>query len=338
MFNAHKAEAEFAVRAVETAARLCRRIQAEMVTDALAKADRSPVTVADFASQAVVARMFQETFEQETLVGEENSASLREPDAAETLSAVTTFVTSLRPEATHEFVCSWIDFGAREPTQRFWTLDPIDGTKGFLRGDQYVVALALIVDGQVAVGALGCPNLDADLVPDIGGMGSVVIAVRGQGAYARSMEGGTFKRLQVSQISDPIQARIMRSYESSHTDQDKMNELAICLGVQKPPVRLDSQAKYAVLAAGGGDLLFRLLSPKMPQYTEYIWDQAAGSLIVEEAGGKVSDLHGEPLDFGQGRRLEKNIGVLVSNGRLHQAGLEALHSVGADHRPQGAET
>jgi 3'(2'), 5'-bisphosphate nucleotidase len=338
MFKAYKSEAEFAVQAVETAARLCRRVQAEMVTGALSKADRSPVTVADFASQAIVARMFQDSFPKAVLVGEEDSASLREPDNAETRSAVTSFVSSLRPEATQDLVCAWIDFGAQQPAQRFWTLDPIDGTKGFLRGDQYVVALALIENGQVVVGALGCPNLDGDLVPDVGGSGSVVIAVRGQGAYARGMEGKSYKRLQVSPINDPIRARILRSYESGHTDQDKMTELANSLGVQQPPVRLDSQAKYAILAAGYGELLFRLLSPKMPQYTEYIWDQAAGSLIVEEAGGTVSDLRGRPLDFGQGRRLEKNIGVLVSNGRLHRAGLQALHTVGADRRPQTAET
>jgi 3'(2'), 5'-bisphosphate nucleotidase len=338
MFNAYKSEAEFAILAVDTAARLCRRIQAEMVTDALSKADRSPVTVADFASQAVISRMFQDSFPQAVLVGEEDSAALRKTGTAETLSAVTSFVTSLRSDATQDLVCSWIDFGAQQPAQQFWTLDPIDGTKGFLRGDQYVVALALIEDGRVVVGALGCPNLDGDLNLDVGGPGSVVIAVRGQGAYARSTEGKSYKRLQVSPVDDPAQARILRSYESGHTDQDKMAELANNLGVQQPPVRLDSQAKYAMLAAGYGELLFRLLSPKMPQYTEYIWDQAAGSLIVEEAGGTVSDLRGEPLDFGQGRRLDKNIGVLVSNERLHQAGLQALHAVGADRRPQTAAT
>lgn len=337
MFKAYKSEAEFAVQAVETAARLCQRIQAEMVTDALSKADRSPVTVADFASQAIIARMFQESFPQAVLVGEEDSTSLRKPENAATRSAVTSFVSSLRPEATQDYVCSWIDFGAQQPTQRFWTLDPIDGTKGFLRGDQYVVALALIEEGKVVIGALACPNLDGDLMPDVGGPGSVVIAVRGQGAYARSMGGKSYQRLQVSPLEDPKQARILRSYESGHTDQDKMAELANNLGVQQPPVRLDSQAKYAMLAAGHGELLFRLLSPKMPKYTEYIWDQAAGSLVVEEAGGTVSDLRGEQLDFGQGRRLAKNIGVLVSNGYLHQVGLQALHSVGADRRPLVAE-
>ena len=76
MFNAYIKEAEFAIQAVETAARLCRHIQAEMVTNAISKEDRSPVTVADFASQAIVARMFQETFAQDVLVGEEDSAYL----------------------------------------------------------------------------------------------------------------------------------------------------------------------------------------------------------------------------------------------------------------------
>ena len=109
MFNAYQSEAEFVILAVETAARLCRRIQADMVTDALSKADRSPVTVADFASQAVVARMFQDSFPNAVLVGEEDSASLRKAGAAETLSAVTSFVTSSRPDATQDLICSWID-------------------------------------------------------------------------------------------------------------------------------------------------------------------------------------------------------------------------------------
>ena len=56
---------------------------------------------------------------------------------------------------------------------------------------------------------------------------------------------------------------------------------------------MDSQAKYAVLAAGGGDVNLRLLSPSRPDYREKIWDQAAGSIVVEEAGGRVSDLNGD---------------------------------------------
>lgn len=92
---------------------------------------------------------------------------------------------------------------------------------------------------------------------------------------------------------------------------------------------MDSQAKYAVLAAGAGELYLRLLSPSKPDYRERIWDQAAGSILVEEAGGRVTDLHGLPLDFSQGRKLSRNHGILASNGLLHQVTLDGLRSVGA---------
>ena len=90
---------------------------------------------------------------------------------------------------------------------------------------------------------------------------------------------------------------------------------------------MDSMAKYAVLGAGNGELLVRLLSPKRPDYREKIWDQAAGSIIVEEAGGRITDLAGRPLDFTQGRTLANNRGILTSNGRLHEAALEAVAQV-----------
>ena len=81
------------------------------------------------------------------------------------------------------------------------------------------------------------------------------------------------------------------------------------------------------MAVGGGEVILRLLSPKRLDYKEKIWDQAAGSLIVEEAGGKVSDLFGRPLDFTAGRTLLNNRGILASNGHLHEQALQALQAV-----------
>lgn len=63
-----------------------------------------------------------------------------------------------------------------------WTLDPIDGTKGFLRGGQYAVCLALLVDAKVQVGVMGCPNLALDPLEPDGEKGCLFVAVRGQGA------------------------------------------------------------------------------------------------------------------------------------------------------------
>jgi 3'(2'), 5'-bisphosphate nucleotidase len=64
-----------------------------------------------------------------------------------------------------------------------WTLDPIDGTKGFLRGEQYAVCLALIVDAKVQLGVMGCPNLPVDASKPDGPRGCLFVAVRGQGAH-----------------------------------------------------------------------------------------------------------------------------------------------------------
>jgi 3'(2'), 5'-bisphosphate nucleotidase len=341
VFEAYSKEADFALSAVRTAARLCRRIQGEMVTEALEKKDRSPVTIADFASQAVVARLLMDAFPEDALVAEEDSAALKTADHAETLDRVAGYVSSLfssdRSSTGSDSVCDWIDRGNGVPEGRFWVLDPIDGTKGFLRGDQYVVALSLVEKGRVVLGALGCPNLDRRLSPDKGGQGTAVLAVRGQGAWVFGPEEvGQVEptRLNVSGEKDPARARVLRSFESGHTDGAKIEQVAAGLGTDQPPVRMDSQAKFAILAAGGAELLFRLLSPSRPDYMEKIWDQAAGSVIVEEAGGRVSDLAGRPLNFNRGRTLADNVGILVSNGPLHDAALEALRRVGAHVRPR----
>lgn len=320
-----------ALHAVRQAATLMRLIQRETVVSSLSKADKSPVTVADFASQAVIGRILSQTFPDIPLVAEETSTALREPDGQKTLAQVEEYVGKVVPEVTLDSVCDWIDFGGAETGEQFWVLDPIDGTKGFLRGDQYAVALALVKDGLPQVGVLGCPNLREASRPDVQGPGSIVLAVRGQGTWWTSMaeEENQWKQLRVSSRSDPAQARLMRSFEAGHTNVDKIDALADWLGVKVDPVRMDSQAKYAVLAAGGGEVIIRLLSPDRPDYREKIWDQAAGAIILEEAGGRITDLTGKPLDFSQGRTLENNRGVLATNGLLHQAVIEGLVAIKA---------
>ena len=329
MLNFDRPDTRFAIHAVRQASQLVKQVQVDTISSSLTKDDRSPVTVADFASQALIGRLISESFPDDRLVGEEDSSVLRQPSGQQSLELVTQYISRLVPQATSEMVCSWIDRGAGEPSARFWTLDPIDGTKGFLRGDQYAVALALIVDGQVQVGALGCPNLKDESLPDAVDAGSLMIAVRGEGAWIGSIDGQEedYRRSRVSTLLDPVQARLLRSFETGHTNVSQVDLIAAQLGVQAEPVRMDSQAKYLLLAVGKGELYLRLLSPKQPNYREKIWDQAAGSLIVEEAGGRVSDLFGRPLDFTAGRTLLNNRGILASNGHLHEQALQALQAV-----------
>jgi 3'(2'), 5'-bisphosphate nucleotidase len=323
-------EARFAIDAVREAALLVRRVQREMVTAALSKDDRSPVTVADFVAQAVVSHRLGEFSPSATLIGEERADALRNPAGKATLDQVTHFFRSVNPSATPEEVCDLIDRGGGQPAATFWTLDPVDGTKGFLRREQYAIALALVRDGRVEIGALGCPELTDGSRAEPNGPGSLIAAVRGQGAWATLLtEQGQWRKLEVSPRSSRAEARLLRSVEKAHTNTDEIGQIVAMLGVNAPPVAMDSQAKYAVLAAGEGDVLLRLLSPSRPDYREMIWDQAAGSIVVTEAGGRVTDLDGSPLDFSHGRTLAKNRGILATNGRLHDAFLAGLRKIGA---------
>lgn len=308
----------FAIDALRRGCELSRTVQENAGDLGLTKSDSSPVTVADFAVQALVARALMLSFPGAVLVGEESSEALRQADSKPVLDAVTRVVRGMHADATGEQICEWIDAGRGEPGDAFWTLDPIDGTKGFLRREQYAIALAYIENGAVEFGALGCPNLSLN-----GGAGALLIAARGQGCY-RISHSGEPHRLSVSAVADPAQTRLLRSVEAGHTNVTQIDEIARHLRIGADPVPMDSQAKYAALAAGMGDAILRLLSPKRLDYKECIWDQAAGAIVVEEAGGKVTDLTGNALDFGCGRYLLSNTGVCVSNGRLHDALLEAV--------------
>ena len=318
MIDLDHPEIGFAVGALKEAAQLAKQIQRERAPAALAKEDKSPVTVADFAVQALLGRSLEMAFPEDTLVAEEDSATLRSTQQQGIQDQVVESVAHSVPEATSEKVYQWIDRGGKESSHRFWALDPIDGTKGFLRGDQYAVALALVVKSVVQIGALACPNLEG---------GSLIIAVRGQGCWRAHLTGPEgFEKLRVSECEDPAQARVLRSFEAEHTNVGHMDELMRAIGVRAKPLLMDSQAKYAVLAEGTGDLLFRLLSPAYSDYREKIWDQAAGSLVIEEAGGRITDLDGKRLDFSVGPTLTQNRGVVASNGHLHEAALKALRA------------
>jgi len=128
-------------------------------TDAIQKADRSPVTVADFGSQALICQAIGTAFPDATIVAEENAQALKEN--ASLLERVTDYVNRFCKDTSPaaETVCEWINRGSGEVGPSFWTLDPIDGTKGFLRHDQYAIALAHIVEGVVQRRPSGCHSV-----------------------------------------------------------------------------------------------------------------------------------------------------------------------------------
>lgn len=315
----YKTEKEVAISAVIQAAKLCQQVRQD-IPPALEKQDKSPVTVADFGSQAIICKALKEAFPDIPIVGEEDAKELRQDENKATLDKITGYVREMIPFATTDNVLHWIDYGNGNVSNRFWTLDPIDGTKGFLRQDQYAIALALIEDNEVKLGILGCPALTLDS----GETGFIFVAVKGEGSYKMSLKGDNLTKLQVVNNDDVSRFRFVESVEANHGDQIQQNVIAKKVGITTDSVRVDSQAKYGIVATGEAALYLRLPSPKYADYRENIWDHAAGAIIVEEAGGKVTDMNGKPLDFFKASKMNDNRGVVVTNGLIHDSVIEAL--------------
>lgn len=317
---AYEREREEAIRVVRLAARLCQSVRQQMVDrDTVEKSDRSPVTVADFGSQALICRHLTERFD-DPIVGEEDAADLREEENAPLLESVQGYLREVGLEGTPDEICEWIDRGNGRVADRYWTLDPIDGTKGFLRNDQYAVALALIEEGDVKVAVLACPALALNGSDS----GTLLVAVRGEGAEMMPLESDSGERVTVDTSGSQESHRFVESVESGHGNQSLQAEVATAVNIHAPSLRMDSQAKYAAVARGDAVLYLRLPSTDPERYSEKIWDHAAGALVVEEAGGKVTDMHGKSLDFQSSERMHDNRGVVVSNGVIHDDVITAL--------------
>lgn len=328
-----------AKKAASLAARLCQTVQKALVqSDVQSKSDKSPVTVADYGSQALVSLVLKTELPSGSfsLVAEEDSGDLRKDGAQHTLRRITELVNStISMDGTYKITLSEedvlvaIDSGISEggPSGQHWVLDPIDGTKGFLRGDQYAIALALLDEGRVVLGVLACPNLPLTSIanPDEHSsqkqIGCLFSAKLGDGAFMQPLDGSSLIKIHVSAIENSEDASFFESFEAAHSMHDLSSIIAEKLGVQAPPVRIDSQAKYGALARGDGAIYLRF---PHKGYREKIWDHAAGYIVVTEAGGVATDAAGNNLDFSKGRYLDLDTGIIVTNKKLMPALLKAV--------------
>lgn len=325
-------ECEIAREVARLAGRLCLAVRAEMLgrTDHMEKVGREPVTVADFGAQAVILQYLAEYCPADAVLAEERAADFEHlADTAQRERVVRHVSAALGRAVAVQDIARWLDHGREHNSHRVWAVDPIDGTKGFLRGDQFAIAIALLVDGEPVVGTLACPLLPFGADGAVNARGVIALAVRGEGATLEPLEGGPQRPLRVSGRADMSVARIVESVEVAHTDHDFSARVMAAAGIGGQPVRMDSQAKYVAVADGRAEIYLR--NSPGGDYTEKVWDHAAGVLIVQEAGGRVSDLDGRPLDFSQGARLSGNRGVLATNGPLHEALLVAIRRVANMH-------
>ncbi|KAJ1510564.1 hypothetical protein HMI55_006951 [Coelomomyces lativittatus] len=159
------------------------------------KKDQSPVTVADFACQMLISYHINKHYPNDLLVGEEEPTLLMNNPLL--CQKVLKIVRQVSPSNVSLTDSEWLSLLDCKPSStssnsenqekkydRYWTIDPIDGTKGFLRHAQYAVCIALLINNEVRIGALACPNLSYPLndTNDIPG-GSLLFAVTGKGAF-----------------------------------------------------------------------------------------------------------------------------------------------------------
>ncbi|KAK3427037.1 hypothetical protein EUGRSUZ_F03343 [Eucalyptus grandis] len=363
-------ELDVAVKAVHMACSLCRGVQRGLVSragDAVkSKEDDSPVTVADWGVQATISWLLTEVFGSQSvsIVAEEDVQALSKSDSAGLLAAVV--------DAVNECLDNAPNFGLHKPDKhlttqevleaikrcnsaggpkgRYWVLDPVDGTLGFVRGNQYAVALALIEDGEVIIGVLGCPNYPmkkewlnyhhhyyqstSAATDDSWEKGCLMYARRGSGkAWMQPLLHGDVniesqyeaRLIRVSSVDDPAQATFCEPVEKANSNQSFTAGLAHSVGFRKQPLRVYSMVKYAAIARGDAEVFMKFARCG---YKEKIWDHAAGVIIVQEAGGVVTDAGGKPLDFSRGVYLEGlDRGIIVCCGSiLHEKIIGAVYA------------
>lgn len=323
--------------AVQRASLATKKVLAAIDQGALSKDDSSPVTIADFAAQALLISAIHHNFPSDTFVGEEAADLLRENPSIQ--SQVWDLVTSTHlndpesesllstPKAASEML-DVIDLGcgAGGREGRVWVLDPVDGTAAFMRGQQYAVNLALLEDGEEKIGVLGCPNLNLDGgkvrgdCVDKEGYGLMLSAVRGQGSVTRPISSGALQPAsKIQKLSDGAGKRELCWIDcvaSTTNDLEKSRKIAERLGASWPGTDLwSSLMRYVALTVGGDNIHVHI--PKKRTRKMPVWDHAGGHLIFQEVGGKMTDLNGKEFDFGMGRSLDGNYGRIAAPPGLH---------------------
>ncbi|CAG8439198.1 6539_t:CDS:2 [Diversispora eburnea] len=304
------AERAVAIAAVLQASRVCQKVFQKLVTiEAYTKSDKSPVTVADFSSQAIISTFLHKNFPNDPIVGEEDSDALHGESGKALRDKVLSSTNSVLDEPLDEQkLFETLDRGSYSGGAK-----GIDGTKGFLRGGQYAVCLGLIIDGHVQLGVTGCPNLPVDFKEPTGEKGCLFVAVRGQGAFQVNFSSLVEKQISLAEVSSVSDATFCESVEEAHSSHGEAAQIASLLGITKPSIRMDSQCKYCSIARGDTDILLRL--------------PVIRSLLIHEAGGVVSDINGKPLDFSLGRTLKNNKGVVVAHSNIHSQVIKAVQQV-----------
>jgi 3'(2'), 5'-bisphosphate nucleotidase len=228
------------------------------------KADASPLTAADLAAQQVI---------------------------LDGLSRLEPLLPILSEEAK---ALAW---SQRQHWSRYWLVDPLDGTREFVkRNGEFTVNIALIDERHTVLGVVLAPVT-----------GELYIAEQGKGAWLQVQAGGEWQRIHARALAQPPVLAGSRSHGSEQTAM-----LHSLLGEDHQLVPLGSSLKFCLIARGAADVYLRLgLTSE--------WDTAAAQCVLQEAGGAVLDLHGKPFTYNRGESLLNPEFIAVGDTRVDWA-------------------
>jgi len=195
------------------------------------------------------------------------------------------------------------DTERRLEKERVWLIDPMDGTKNFVQRDgDFAVQIGLSVGGESVVGAVYQPVRDV-----------LYWAAKGAGSWIEEAEQDR-RQMKASAQTDPHQMILA----SSRSHRSPRMERVVSLFEFKDEVRRGSVGvKVGLITEQLADLYLHL-SPSTKQ-----WDTCGPEIILHEAGGRVTDLFGQPLRY-NGVRIDNRNGIVATNGAAHQMVIEKL--------------
>ncbi len=198
------------------------------------------------------------------------------------------------------------DDGSRLRKERVWMVDPLDGTKDFIRGESgFSTMIGLLVGERPALGVVYQPVGDR-----------LYYATRGQGAFL--IEGaGALRPIHVSEVRDPAQMRMVAS--KSHRDEI-IDQVRAELGISDELNVGSVGLKLGLIARGERDLYVN------PSGHSKLWDVCGPEAILVEAGGRLTDTRGALLDY-RTPELANSRGLIASNGHLHDQVVTRLASL-----------
>ena len=269
------------------------------------KKDDSPVTLADFASQIFIISEIRKKFPEDQIIAEEESSIFLNSNAEKILKKCYKSLTINFEKDLKET----LDY--RGPnSNRQWTVDPIDGTKGFQKNLAYAIGIGLMVQSEPMACAISVPNYKTTNL-------TIFSAEKNKGAKV-SYGSQNFDMIRVSDIKE---LKTSRMCYSLHYNKPWVLDFAQSLGITNF-IPMDSMAKLCMVAEGSAEIYVKPMNIQR----SFTWDFLPGELLVREAGGLITDINGNLIKYENEKCNVTGPGLIASNGINHKDLLTILKS------------